>query len=421
MRAHLRAWLSRRAFLRAAAGTAGMVYPLSGTVAAAHAGRPDERSVNSAALSTEPGSRRCQLGENTPAPARGTTLSQNNPLPSFRFPLEEQPARVAAGGTAKEATVAKFPVSKNIAGVSMRLDPGGLRELHWHANAAEWGYVLSGSCRTTLIDPDGRWAIDEFGEGDVWYFPRGYGHSIQGLEQGCHFILIFDNGAFSENATFSLTDWLAHTPRYLVESTFKLSTAEAERLPKQEVYIAAGPVPPPLPSFPARASQNPTPQHHRFPLLGQTPRRFNGGTIRTVSRREFPVSTTITGALQELEPGATRELHWHPDADEWQYYIAGQARMTVFASQGQARTEEFRAGDVGYVPMGYGHYIENTGDERCTILIGFNYGLYTEISATGWLASNPALVVATNLGLPVEVVERMPRAERWFVPNEPPR
>ena len=86
--------------------------------------------------------------------------------------------------------------------------------------------------------------------------------------------------------------------------------------------------------------------------------------MRLVSEREFPISTTMTGALMRIKPGGLRELHWHPNADEWQYYIAGRARMTVFGSHGRARTEEFAAGDVGYVPQGYGHYIENVGSEE---------------------------------------------------------
>ena len=75
----------------------------------------------------------------------------------------------------------------------------------------------------------------------------------------------------------------------------------------------------------------------------------------------FPASRTIAAVLVELEPGAMRELHWHPNGDEWQYYLEGEGRMTVFGSEGRARTFDYRAGDVGYVPFAMGHYIENTG------------------------------------------------------------
>ena len=117
---------------------------------------------------------------------------QGKELPSFRFSLGAQPLQTYDGGWSKEATVANFPVSEKLAGVLMQLAPGGLRELHWHANAAEWAYVIRGHCRVTTIDPQGYSEIVDFGPGDVWYFPRGHGHSIQGLgPDDCQFVLWF--------------------------------------------------------------------------------------------------------------------------------------------------------------------------------------------------------------------------------------
>src|SRR5262245_26408978 len=127
-------------------------------------------------------------------------------LPSFRFQLGAVAQKRWDGGWAKEATVAEFPVSEKLAGVLMSLAPGGLRELHWHANAAEWAYVLKGRCRVTTIDPKGHSQIADFNAGDVWYFPRGFGHSIQGIgSEDCLFVLVFDNGYFSEFGTFSIS------------------------------------------------------------------------------------------------------------------------------------------------------------------------------------------------------------------------
>src|SRR5207245_3606396 len=120
-------------------------------------------------------------------------------LSTFRYPLEQQKGRISEGGSAKEATVKQLPISTGIAGVSMRLKPGGLRELHWHANAAEWAFVIKGRVRTTVIGPDGYSETNDFEPGDVWYFPRGHGHALVGLgTEESHFVLVFDNGAFSE-------------------------------------------------------------------------------------------------------------------------------------------------------------------------------------------------------------------------------
>ena len=291
----------------------------------------------------------------------------------------------------------------------MRLGPGGMRELHWHANAAEWAYVVSGTCRTTVMHPNGDAATDTFGPGDVWYFPRGWGHSIQGLGPGeCHFILIFDNGDFSEDHTFSITDWLSHTPAEVVRQNLGLSQEDLQKLPKGEAYFAEGPAPG---DFSPDAQARPTPQlttAHRYPLHAQQPRRIpGGGTQRTVSVEEFPISTTMAGSVLEIEPGAMREMHWHPNADEWQYYLEGNAEMAVFLAEGQVVTEQFEAGDIGYAPMGSGHYIRNTGPGILRVLVGFNNGHYEANDISSWLAANPVDVLSTNLGLSRSTAEAL--------------
>ena len=115
---------------------------------------------------------------------RGIKLSSANSdkLPEFKFSLTDQKARELPLGWAKQATVTDFPVSKNIAGVLMSLKPNGLRELHWQANAAEWGFVISGNVRTTIIDTEGQYETNEFKECDVRYFSRVHGHSSEGLD-----------------------------------------------------------------------------------------------------------------------------------------------------------------------------------------------------------------------------------------------
>jgi oxalate decarboxylase len=336
-------------------------------------------------------------------------------LPSFRFALGAVTPKKWEGGWAKEATVAQFPVSEKLAGVLMSLTPGGLRELHWHANAAEWAYVIKGQCRVTTIDPEGHSQIVDFGPGDVWYFPRGFGHSIQGIgREDCVFLLVFDNGYFSEFGTFSITDWLGHTPADVLAKNFGVPASTFADFPKSEVYIAQGPVPPPLPADPAAGTLNSGPLTHRYRLLAQKPETFPEGTLRLVSELQFPISKTMTGAIMRIKPGGLRELHWHPNADEWQYYLSGRARMGVFGSNGRARNEEFGPGDVGYVPQGYGHYIENTGSEDLEFLVVLNNGNYESISITAWMAGNPHLLLATNFRVPESTFDKFPRKERFM-------
>lgn len=337
--------------------------------------------------------------------------ANSDKLPDFKFSLTAQNARELPLGWAKQATVTDFPVSKNIAGVLMSLKPDGLRELHWHANAAEWGFVISGNVRTTIIDPEGQYETNEFKEGDVWYFPRGHGHSIEGLgPEGTTFMLVFDNGAFSEFATFSITDWLSQTPREIVSKNLQVNAEDLKDLPDKEVYIKG------IKEKLVSKKLNSTPLTHKYSLLSQNPLKdCDGGKLWLVSSKEFPISSTISGGILTLKPEALRELHWHPNADEWLYVISGKVRLTVFASSGLSSVEELSEGDIGYTPMGYGHSIENTGDKDCRLLIVFNSGTYEEISLSSWLSSNPEELVAANLNLPPEVVRKFPDKEAFIL------
>jgi oxalate decarboxylase len=233
------------------------------------------------------------------------------PKISLRYQLGKAAPRVGAGGVTRGASVREFPASVGIAGVSMRLALGSMRELHWHANAAESAYVVSGNCRTTVLHPSGEAATDTFGPGDVWCFPRGWGHSIQGLGPGeCHFILIFDNGDFSEDHTFSVTNWLSQTPPDIVSQHLGLSSVEQAALPDGEAYFAKGPVPDDrLPDATARPAAQLISTHH-YPLLAQQPRRVaGGGTQRVVTVNEFPISSSMASSILEIQAGAMRELH----------------------------------------------------------------------------------------------------------------
>lgn len=343
-------------------------------------------------------------------------LLSGTSLPTFRFALEKSEGRVVGGSFGKEVTVEQLPISKALAGVSMRTEPGVMRELHWHATAAEWGYVLDGRCRTTVVDPEGRCEINEFGPGDLWYFPRGHPHQIETIgDVPCHFILVFDNGYFSEFGTFSITDWLSCVPPALLAKNLGVPAETFASQRKGEAYFSQGAPPPAIAADPLQGRRDP-PLSHRFSLLAQQPNRtFKGGVEWRVDRTRFPIATTMSGVVLRLEPGALRELHWHPNAAEWGYVVAGRVRMTLFGSRGRYREETLDAGDVAYIPQGFGHSIENIGSETAQMLIVLSAGDYQVIDLTQWLAANPRDVLRTNLGLDDAVIDRLPRRDAFIV------
>jgi oxalate decarboxylase len=135
-----------------------------------------------------------------------------------------------------------------------------------------------------------------------------------------------------------------------------------------------------------------------------------GGRVRIVDSSIFPAATTIAMALVEVEPGGLRELHWHPNADEWQYYISGRARMSVFTA-GKARTFDFQAGDVGYVPFAYGHYIENTGDETLRFLEMFRSPYFADVSLNQWMGLTTPSLVQSHLNLDRQTMDKLAKTK----------
>jgi oxalate decarboxylase len=322
-------------------------------------------------------------------------------IPNLKFSFAAARNRILTGGWAREVTVRELPVATTLAGVNMRLKPGGIRELHWHKEA-EWSYMLAGRARITAVDQDGRNFIDDVGVGGLWNFPAGIPHSIQGLEEGCEFLLVFDDGNFSENETFLLTDWFKHTPRSVLAKNFGVSETAFANLPTDpdhQRYIFAGKVPGPLQTDAVRSPAGSVPRTFSHRMLAQEPIQVAGGQVRIADSSNFPAATTIAAALVEIEPGGMRELHWHPNADEWQYYISGRGRMTVFASAGKARTFDYQAGDVGYVPFAMGHYVENTGDETLRFLEMFRSDRFADVSLAQWLSLTPPELVQAHLNV----------------------
>lgn len=322
-------------------------------------------------------------------------------IPNLKFSFAAARNRLAKGGWAREVTARELPVATTLAGVNMRLKPGGIREMHWHKEA-EWAYVLAGRCRITAVDAEGRNFIDDVEAGDLWNFPAGIPHSIQGLEEGSEFLLVFDDGDFSENETFLITDWFTHTPRDILAKNFGVSGSAFDNIPddiEHSRYIFPGAVPGPLASDAVTSPAGTTPVSYSYRLSEQPAIKFPGGQVRIVDSTNFPAASTIAAALVEIEPGALREMHWHPTDDEWQYFISGFGRMTVFAASSKARTFDYQAGDVGYVPFAMGHYIENTGEETLRFLEIFRSPRFLDISLNQWMALTPPELVQAHLNL----------------------
>jgi oxalate decarboxylase len=363
---------------------------------------------------TDPGPRNILLDRQNPDILTPPSTDAGT-IPNMKFSFSLAHNRLLSGGWARQVTARELPIATTLAGVNMRLNPGGVRELHWHKEA-EWAYMLNGRARISAIDQDGRNFLDDVGVGDLWNFPAGLPHAIQALDEGCEFLLVFDDGNFSEDSTFLITDWFNHTPKAVLAKNFGVSESDFADLPTDidhTRYIFPVPVPGPLSSDRVPNPAGQVTFSHR--LLAQEPVKTSGGTVRIADSSNFPAASTVAAALVEVEPGAMREMHWHPTNDEWQYYIEGSGRMTVFASEGAARTFDYQAGDVGYVPFAMGHYIENTGDTPLRFLEMFKSPRFADVSLNQWMALTPPELVQAHLNLNPTVMGALRKQKRPVV------
>jgi oxalate decarboxylase len=330
------------------------------------------------------------------------------------------PRRIQDGGWARQVTQADFAISNTIAGVNMRLTAGGIRELHWH-QAAEWAFMTYGNCRVTVLDTIGRAYVADVKEGDLWYFPAGYPHSLQGLgPDGCEFVICFDDGAASEFNTLLVTDWFIHTPPSVLAKNFGVPAETFAKIPLHDLWIFQGKVPGDLSADQAAAlgTAGAPPHPFTFSLASSNlTRETKGGQAWIADSSNFTVSTTVAAALVTVRPGGLREMHWHPNADEWQYYIKGKARMGIFNTGPNVLTTDFNPGDIGYVKRNYGHYVENVGATDLQFIAVFRTAHYEEMSLSDWLTHTPPALVAQHLNVDPTAIAKWPNDRPVVVPD----
>ncbi|KAF5379837.1 hypothetical protein D9615_005766 [Tricholomella constricta] len=342
-------------------------------------------------------------------------------VPNAKWPFSLSHNRLHTGGWARNQNTGTMPIATEMASVNMRLEPGAVRELHWH-KTAEWAYVLKGSTQITAVDPEGRNYISTVRPGDLWYFPPGIPHSLQATDDdpdGSEFVLVFDQGDFSEDSTFLKADWplVDRLACSLIAKNFQANISAFDHIPAEELYIFPAELPEPDNDAP-KSPQGTVPEPFSFEFSKVKETKLSGGSVKVVDSTTFKISKTIAAAEVSVNPGAIRELHWHPTQDEWSFFLEGHARVTIFASQSNARTFDYQPGDIGYVPASMGHYVENIGNSTLRFLEIFNTDKFQDISLNQWLALTPPKLVQEHLGFSDEVMSKLSKKKNTVVgPN----
>jgi oxalate decarboxylase len=259
--------------------------------------------------------------------------------------------------------------------------------------------MTEGKCRVTTLSRDGKPGVEDVFKGDLWFFPAGLPHSLQGMgPDGAEFVIAFDSGSQSESNTLLITDWFAHTPPDVLAKNFQVARDVFDDIPLHNLWIFPGDEPGDLEADQVAAGVEWGGTEPVIFRMSQSKPLYenSGGSVRVADSTNFPASKTVAAALVVVKPGSMRELHWHPNADEWQYYMQGSARMTVFNTGPHANTTDFKAGDVGLVRRNCGHY--------------------EEVSLANWLSHLPPKLVSAHLNIPEETLATFPRGAQGIVP-----
>jgi oxalate decarboxylase len=365
----------------------------------------------------EPGAKNVALDAENPSSVWGVETDGGTVNP-FKYSFSLARKRIESGGWTRQVTERELPISKTMAGVEMRLTAGGVRELHWHTSA-EWAFMIYGNARITAVDAEGRSFVNDVKEGDLWLFPGGVPHSIQGLgPDGCKFLLVFNDGSFNEFETFLLTDWFHHTPKEVLAKNFGVPESTFDNVPTKELFIFQTDLPRPLAEEQKQGAEGTSAIDEQFvfrPSQMKPTKVTAAGEVKIVDKKLFP-ATNIAAAIVRVKPGGLRELHWHPLSDEWQYYVSGKGRMTVFQAGAKARTFDFQEGDVGYIEMSRPHYIENVGSEDLVFLEVFPIATYQDISAAEWLAHTPYRLTNEHIKTGEDFLRNIQKKESVIVP-----
>ncbi|KAI9929674.1 hypothetical protein MW887_001149 [Aspergillus wentii] len=345
-----------------------------------------------------------------------TQSTDNGFVPNLKWSFSDSQTKLFPGGWSREQVIQDLPQSHDISGAQQHLKKGATRELHWH-RVAEWGFVYNGSLLLTGVDENGGFTTEKLETGDIWYFPKGVAHNVQGLEEENEYLLVFDDGDFEKiGTTFMVDDWIAHTPKDILAKNFGVSPSVFDKVPPKFPYILNGTVSEDLKKAPeGNLKGNSSYVYHTYKHQPE-PVPGNGGVFRKIDSTNFPISKTIAATVVELEPKGLRELHWHPNAEEWLYFHQGTGRATIFIGDSKARTFDFRGGDTAVFPDNAGHYIENTSETEKLVWIEiYRSDRVADISLAQWLALTPADTVANVLKIDIEVVKQIKKEKQVLI------
>ncbi|DBB11689.1 TPA: hypothetical protein ACH3X3_007070 [Trebouxia sp. C0006] len=378
--------------------------------------------------------------DNVVSPPEEPAPSANAQNVIYKYGFAAQEWIQYPGGLYKASNTANFPASDKLSGALFKLNPGGSREMHWH-NPNEWGFVLNGTCRATLVNQGSTHMVEswDYDIGDIWFFPGNFGHVILAVdpELGCTYMTSYDQGDFDERLDAQgLSGWYTQVPAAIAAQAFGLPNTSMitanlvngtnNFMPQGNLteLIAGDSTPSPVlaaTSAPLTSQVNSMTHRYAFGTAGYLEVSTDGGTVRTADSQYFPASTAMSGSLVHFKPGALRQMHWHVNEDEWQSVINGTVEIQLYNGLGAlSGVNTLGPNDLGVAPAGIGHLIKNADpDNDAWMILVFNNGSFTNQEIEDWIGNFPLSYTALSLNTSLDFVQQFNFSRSGMVAQGP--
>jgi len=156
--------------------------------------------------------------------------------------VKSKPTVKKPKGTVQGVYENVFPILKHQKGAMflVALKPKGIREPHWHPNAWEFDYCISGRARMAVVAPNNEWKIFEVSAGQVVFVPMGYFHYFENIgDDELRFLVVFNDSASEAGDDIGITVSLGGMPNHVLAKTFGVRDSAFAAIPKlhKEVII----------------------------------------------------------------------------------------------------------------------------------------------------------------------------------------
>ena len=263
------------------------------------------------------------------------------PSPHVRSLSSAEAQHKSELGSIRRLTKDTFPILERISIKRLVIEPGALREPHWHADADELTYCLAGDVLVSILDNADVFGTFTIGAGEMFHVQSGSLHHIENIgDSAAELIVVFSNPSPED---FSLHGSFGAMSDAVLGNTYGLPASDLARLRRDTSSpdLVRGVGTPVVPDSAGFADP------HKFSVEAQQPAlAYPFGNARLARVQSWPALRHLSMYSLRIATSGMREPHWHPDTAELGYVDKGKARMSILDPDGSVDTYYLEAGDV---------------------------------------------------------------------------